>query len=341
MIMKECDAKLDCFVSVVAVLRNMSSIVEPFVQKMQKHLNQHFSDYEIVLIDQFSDDGTNEKCDLLLKEIPSVRYIALSSFVHEDIALAAGLENAIGDFVVLFSPLQDPVDCVFELVKNCRAGSDVVVGVARQPQTLGYRAIRPLIQRALHKIGYDIPKDATGLRCLSRRAVNAVTQTGRFHHQFYVRIAKTGYPQSAYSYSLINPGKKRRTLYRGIQQGLRLLVFNSTSPLRWMSSLGLMGSLMGFTFAAYSLLIRFVKGNVVEGWTTLVLFSSVLFMLLFLILAFLGEYIGRLLDDRSEQRDYSVVYEKHSSVMLDEERSNVFNESTSKDVTRVQTGRDR
>lgn len=339
--MKEFNTKLDCFVSVVAVLRNMSSIVEKFLRSMQRHLDQHFSDYEIVLMDQCSDDGTNEIIDLLLKEIPSVRYIEFASPVHEDVALASALENAIGDFVVLFFPLEDPVNCVFELVQMCRAGSDVIVGVAKQPQTFGYRVIRPWIQFALHKIGYHIPRNATGLRCLSRRAVNAVTQTGRFYHQLYVRIAKSGYSQSTYSYSLNSDRRRRHTLYQGIKKGLRLLIFNSTSPLRWMSSLGLLGSFMGFVFAGYSLLIRLFKNNVVEGWTTLVLFSSVLFMLLFLILAFIGEYIGRLLDDRSEQSDYSVAYEKNSSVMLNENRCNVLNESVSQDVTRVQTGRDR
>jgi glycosyltransferase involved in cell wall biosynthesis len=340
--MKEVSVTLDCFVSVVAVLRNMSSIVEPFLRRMRKHLDQHFSDYEIVLVDQGSEDGTAEKINALLREIPYVRYIKLSSLVHEDVALAAGMENAIGDFVVLFSPVEDPVDCVFELVQRCRVGSDVVVGAANQPQTFCYRVIRPWIQFALRKIGYDIPRNATGLRCLSRRAVNAVTETGRFHHQFYVRIAKSGYPQSTYSYLLVaDNGKKQRTLYQGIRQGIRLLIFNSTSPLRWMSGLGLMGSFLGFVFAAYSLLIRLFKDNVVEGWTTLVLFSSILFMLLFLILAFFGEYLGRLLDDRSEQRNYSVVYEKHSSVMVNENRCNVINDSISQDVNRVQTGRDR
>lgn len=165
--MKEVSVTLDCFVSVVAVLRNMSSIVEPFLRKMGKHLDQHFSDYEIVLVDQGSEDGTAEEVNALLREIPYVRYIKLSSLVHEDVALAAGMENAIGDFVVLFSPVEDPVDCVFELVQRCRVGSDVVVGAANQPQSFSYRVIRPWIQFALQKIGYDIPRNATGLRCLS------------------------------------------------------------------------------------------------------------------------------------------------------------------------------
>ena len=319
--------KLDCFVSVVAVLRNKRNVVKPFLRNAHKHLDDHFSDYEIVLIDQCSEDGTAEQVDLLLQEIPSVRFIELAGPVDMDVALAAGTENAIGDFVILLTPGVDPVECIYDIVQQCQRGYDIVVGVASQPQTLGYKVIRPWIQWVLHKIGYDLPRNATTLRCLSRRAVNTVTETGRFHHQFFVRIAKMGYPWSTFSYSIKSETGVQRTLFKGIRQAIRLLVFNSTRPLRWMSGLGLLGSLMALVFASYSILIRFFKDDVIEGWTSMVFFMSLLFMLLFTILGFFGEYLGRLLDDRSEHRAYSVANETNSSVMLEEQRYNVLNES--------------
>jgi hypothetical protein len=42
--------------------------------------------------------------------------------------------------------------------------------------------------------------------------------------------------------------------------------------------------------------------------------------------------IGRLLDDRSEQDDFSVVFEKNSSVMVNRDRVNVLNKSLNDDV---------
>jgi hypothetical protein len=53
-------------------------------------------------------------------------------------------------------------------------------------------------------------------------------------------------------------------------------------------------------------------------------------MLLFTILAFFGEYLGRLLDDNSERRDYNIAFELNSSVMLKEDRINVMSESLEK-----------
>lgn len=195
----------------------------------------------------------------------------------------------------------------------------------------------------LKRVGYSLPRDATGLRCLSRRAVNAVTSTGRRHHQLPMRIQKTGYPQTAYNYTLLSTGRPGipRSLLAGVAGLLRLVVFNSSSPLRWMSGLGLLGSFSAFVFAMYSLLIHLVKGNVVEGWTTTILFISVLFMMQFVMMAFFGEYLGRLLDERGEQADYSVVFEKNSAVMVNQDRVNVLYNPVSAEVNQVQTGRDR
>ena len=64
-------------------------------------------------------------------------------------------------------------------------------------------------------------------------------------------------------------------------------------------------------------------------------------MMQFVMMAFFGEYLGRLLDDRSEQADYSVVFEKNSAVMVNQDRINVLNNAVSKEENLVQTGRDR
>lgn len=315
--------KIDSFISVVSVIDASTRDLETYLREMHAHLDAHFEDFEILLIDQGLDESLVMKLEDLLATISSVRYLKLASSVHHDVALAAGLENAIGDFVVLHSESEDPVECISDLVDLSLQGYDIVIGQSEQNQSTGYRMIRPLIQWLLKGIGYNLPRNATSLRCLSRRAVNAVTRTGRFHHQFYVRINNTGYPYTIYSYSQ-KSGNAKRTLANGLSEGIHLMVFNSTRPLRWISGLGVFGSLMAFSFSLYSLVIHYFKETVIEGWTTMVLFTSLLFMIMFIILAFLGEYLSRLLDDRNEQSDYIVSFEKNSSVMLNEKRENVI-----------------
>ena len=327
----------------VLVINQPIEITRDKIVSIHHELDFNYTDYEIVIINQepLRNNISNHHLNSILNDIPSIRYIQLASFVHADIAWAAGLENAIGDFVVLWDPEHDPVEVISDIVELCRGGYDVVVGVGTSFQSLLYKSLRKVANVILSAIDYHLPQNATGLRCLSRRAVNAVTSVSRFHHQIYLRIQKTGYPWCIYKYKTIESRLAKKTVFTGLQYLVRLMVFNSSRPLRWMSALGLFGSFTAFVFAAYSLLVHFVNGNVVEGWTTTILFMSMLFMLQFIMMAFFGEYMGRLLDERKEQADYSVVFERNSQTMVNQDRVNVMTESISQEVSAVQTGRNK
>ena len=318
--------KKDSFVSVAMVTDNHAEIILPILHDLHAYLKARFVDFEIVIVDKYSKDRTVNLVEGELERYTSVRLIRLAFPVALDVAIAAALENSIGDFVVVFSPGQDPVSCIDALVQQCKAGSDIVVGVASPRDSLAYRMFRPFAGQLLGAIGYDLPRNATNLRCLSRRTVNAVTQAGRFHHQLFVRMAKTGYPSSAFDYEQLVQ-RDRRRLVSGIKDVLRLLVFNSTKPLRWMSGLGMAISLVVLLLTSFHLVFDLVKTGHLDSSAVILMFFSIMFFTLFIMLAFFGEYLGRLLDDRGEQFSYSVLYEKNSSVMLDEDRVNVLKDS--------------
>lgn len=58
------------------------------------------------------------------------------------------------------------------------------------------------------------------------------------------------------------------------------------------------------------------------------------------MMAFFGEYLGRLLDESSAQAEYAVVYERTSDVMVNVDRINVMHTSLPPEINNVQTGRD-
>lgn len=332
--------KSEALISVVIVLRYSLDKVKTHLQQLYTVLDSHFSDYEIVLIAQDFNLSDAQVEDNILKEIPCVRIIQLATTVDDDVALAAGIENAIGDFVVLWNPESDPVEIIPASVQQCRNGCDVIIGVVERSKNYCYHLLRKVMRKVLNAIDYDLPENSTEYRCLSRRAVNAVTRTGRFHHQFYLRIQKTGYPMGTLSYQPTG-NIDNKTIYQSLRKLVRLMVFNSSRPLRWMSVLGVVGSMAAFLFATYSIVVHAINGNVVEGWTTIVLFMSLLFTLLFIIMTFFGEYLGRLLDENSKQSEYYVVYERNSEVMINADRKNVLHSSLNSEMNFVQTGRDR
>lgn len=331
--------KSESFVSVVVVIPDHLNDIYAPLSKLASLLDTLYSDYELVVIAPGLDSTSAQVEDRVLKDIPCVRIIQLSTPVFHDVALAAGLESAIGDFVVLWNPLADPVEVVPQSVNKCREGADVVIGVSNSVRSLRYRILRRLMNVALRTIDYEIPSNSTGLRCLSRRAVNAVTRIGRFHHQFYLRIHKTGYPAEALIYKPLKQSEGAGVV-KSLHRLMHLVIFNSTKPLRWMSILGFGGSLAGFLFACYSVLIHLFSGLIVEGWTTSILVVTSLFIIQFVMMAFFGEYLGRLLDESNSQAEYAVVYERTSEVMVNTDRFNVMHTSLPLESNYVQTGRD-
>lgn len=333
--------KSQFFVSLVMVIDAERIGGLHLLSSVQKYLEERYTDYEVLLLVKRSAQAVvQSQISDLLEKIPSVRYLQLSNNVPDDVALAAGMENAIGDFIVLFDPVSDPLEIIDQSIETCRSGSDVVVGTSKTSSTFFYSLIRPLVNWLLSSIDYKLPRNATSFRCLSRRAANSVMAIGSFHQQFFMRIQKTGYQAAELKYQSFS--KTRKTFMKGFRDMMRLMVFNSFSPLRFMSALGLVGSTMACLISLYAVIIRFLKDDVVSGWASTILLISFISVIQFVILSFISEYLVRLLTEHSRHDEYSVVFEKNSSVMVNQDRINVLDSSISnKDLNLVQTGRDR
>ncbi|OEF10161.1 glycosyltransferase [Aliivibrio logei] len=333
--------KSDTFVSVVLVAKNQTERLIGYIDKLSPYLEHHLNDYEIIIIDQNSKDGLEQELPKSLATHQSIRHIRLSQEESNDVALAAGLENAIGDFVINLNIENDDVKVVLPLIERALSGNDIIVCTSDKVTSYLYKKIKMISTGLLKSIGYTLPNDSTGTFCFSRRAVNAITESGRYYCKLHMRMANIGYTLDPFDANEYTNPKKKKNIIPGITETLHHMVFNSTKPLRWMSFLGIMGSILAMIFSIYSLLVHLINDTVASGWTTTILFISMLFAILFTMLSFFGEYLARLLNDRSEHKDYNVVYEKNSSVMLNEDRSNVLFTSVNNEVNKSQTGRNK
>jgi glycosyltransferase involved in cell wall biosynthesis len=330
--------KSELFISVVLIARNKTQLLVDYIDQLSPYLENRYNDYEIVIIDQNSNDDNENKLASTLSIHQSIRHIRLSQEVSSDVALAAGIENAIGDFVVNLDILTDNQELIPLVVEKCVQGNDIVICVSKKVNSISYRALRSLSSSLLKSIGYSLPSNSTGTFCFSRRAINAITESGRFYCKLHMRMANIGYPLYSFECDSFIDNSKHKSIVNGVMETLHHMVFNSTKPLRWMSSLGVVGSLVAMLFSLYSLVTHVFNDQVASGWTTTILFMSILFAMLFIMLAFFGEYLARLLNDRSEHKEYNVFYERNSSVMLNEDRSNVSSISMNENPDNSQVG---
>ncbi len=318
-------SKIETFVSVVLIADDNINLTEfrNHLDELHKYLDCHYTDYEIIIIDPNTKIVSSEAKRDILRKTSSIRWISLVvSSLRIEQSMEIGVENAIGDYVVLMRPTIDPVNIIASMVQECSQGYDVIIGIADSPKTFSYKVMRNIGYKIVHFIDDQIPENATPVRCLSRRAINAILHTGKsYHHCFAIN---TGYPAKHHKYCLPDSKRqKKKTLTVGVKQLLRLLVSNSITPLRWINMFGLLGSFSAFSFSLYSVMIHFVKDTVVEGWTTIVFFFSIFFTILFVILIFLSEYIIQLLDEFRIRDAVHISNEERSSYMIEVDRLNV------------------
>lgn len=330
--------KSSFFVSVVVPLETFEPNYLDILETIQFELDQLFWDYEIlVCASRKIYPNVVTPLKLLLDKVPSIRYLQTAEELSYETLAACGTENSIGDFVVILDLKRDPIELIEMGVKHCSEGADIVIGRSREDVTFLYRIGRPMARYLLKLSEYSLPKGATRFRTLSRRAVNSIFSSAFSSQSFLMKVQNCGYPSKVLDYRSLRKGKKE--FPEAFHRLLRLMVFNSLRPLRFVSLLGLFGSFLGCFFALYSLIVQIVKDDVVEGWTSIFLLISICALLQFTMLTFISEYLGRMLRELNRDKDYSLIYEKNSYVMVNRDRINVLQDSSEKLNNKVQTGR--
>lgn len=321
------------FVSVVASLRNDAEVVEAFVAQAIELLRTHYEHYELVLVDDGSTDATVARLRPLLQRYECMRVLRLSRQFGAEIALTAGLETAIGDFVVTLTPGADPLEMIPELVESARLKGGVVCGVdiAASRQGWVHRALASVFYTGCRKLlGIDVIPRATNYRVLSRQALNAIVRIKDKHRFLQVFTPYIGFePQYVRYVRKPRPGRRDGSaLFDAVNRGIDLIVTSSMRPLRIVTWLGLLAGGLNIAYIAYIAAVALFKRKIAEGWVTLSFQHAVMFFLLFLILAVLAEYLGRVLSESRDRPLYFIHEDLTSSTLVPAaERRNVVRES--------------
>ena len=110
---------------VVPTYREVENI-PTLVERIDAALSQ--DDYEIIIADDFSDDGTDKVCEQLAERLP-VRLLSRRQNRGLSPAVIDGISAAAGEFVVVMdADLSHPPDKIPELIKSLQAGAQFVVG---------------------------------------------------------------------------------------------------------------------------------------------------------------------------------------------------------------------
>lgn len=316
------------FLSVVYVVRNQDRQLESIVQSASAQLASLVTDYELIIVDNASDDESVNVLKSLTGQAgyPNLQVYALTKEVDGDTASWVGLENALGDFVAVIAPLLDDISFLPEMLEKAVTGADVVFANNQQKprQSAAYRAAYGAFNFMYKSFnGIHLANEAPQYRLLSKRVVNFILQHPQPAVTYRHLPATGGFARVNMTYSAKPLAKNTKKLGESIDRGMRLLVSTTQMPMRLVTSLSLFGAAANLLYSVYVVAIGLFKTDVAPGWVSMSLQQSGMFFLISLVLLVLGEYILHMTSLTNEGPLYHVGQEFTSARMTRREKLNI------------------
>jgi glycosyltransferase involved in cell wall biosynthesis len=258
------------------------------------------ADFELVFVDDGSTDRTWDAIGALCADDVRVRGVRLSrNFGHQS-ALIAGLAAARGRAVIMMdADMQHPPPVLPQLIRKWREGFQVVHAVRRDPPNLSW------FKRTTSKLYYRLFAFMSGVAiepgsadfCLLDRQV--LDELLKFEEEgLFLRglVHWVGYATASVPFECgeRHSGTSKYSLRKMLTLGWHGVSSFSLVPLRIGIAIGLLSSTLAFLGTAYAIVGWWVDDAIVPGWASSVAISSFLFGVLFVFLAVLAEYVGRI-----------------------------------------------
>jgi glycosyltransferase involved in cell wall biosynthesis len=316
------------FLSVVFVVRNEASSLEPVLSAAVEALTPLVSDFEVIVVDNASQDASVATLKRLTQpdSLPNLQVYALTKEVEADIASYVGFENALGDFVAIMDLHADDIGFLPQMLERAVSGADVVfaANVRRAAQSLPYRVANAAFN-VLYRwfSGVDLAAEAPRFRVLSKRVVNFILQHPQPAMTYRHLPSTAGFARASLTYASEPKAAPVKRLGDSIDRGMRLLVSTTRAPMRLVTTLSLFGAISNLVYSLYVIAIAVFKSDVAPGWTSLSLQQSGMFFLLSLVLLVLGEYVLHMARLSTEGPAYHIAQEFTSARLTRLRRLNI------------------
>lgn len=275
--------------------------------------NKLSSLYEMMIADSiisnestilYVNDGSSDLTwDIITKLHQSKKFacgLKLAHNVGHQNALLSGIEEARkhGDIIVsIDADLQDDIHVIPDMVKKYQEGFDIVYGVRnkRTTDTWFKRNTALAFYRIMHWLGVNTIYNHADFRLMSRRAVDQLCQ---YHERnLFLRgiVPLIGYQTTCVYYDRIErmAGESKYPFSKMLNFAIDGITSFSVKPVRMVFGLGIIFLLISLCILIY-VLHALISGNVVKGWTSIILSIWLVGGCILIGLGVVGEYIGKI-----------------------------------------------
>lgn len=289
--------------SIVAPVYNEHECLLEFHKRISKVMDTQKANWELILVDDGSTDGSTDIIRTLAKKDQHVRPVIFARNFGHQIAVTAGMDFTRGEAVVIIdADLQDPPEVIPALIAKWKDDYQVVYAVRRQREGESWFKLftASLFYRIIFRItDVKIPQDTGDFRLLDRRVVE-VMGTMRERHRFLRGMAAwVGFKQIGVQYDRKErfAGKTKYPFKKMLKLALNAVTSFSYFPLQLATYIGFIVAGISIIAIPVVAILRLLVNEAFLGQATTL--TAVLFLggVQLICLGILGEYIGRIYDE--------------------------------------------
>lgn len=296
------------FVSAVVYMHNSERVIKDFVSDLISVLSENFEKAEIICVNDCSTDNTVMEVKEVSKNSKgiSVSVINMSYFHGLEIAMNAGVDLAIGDFVFEFDRADRDyeLDEIMKVYRKSLEGYDIVGAVPNKKQKLTSKLFYKVVEKN-SRVKYKLFSES--FRILSRRVINRIDSMNKNVPYRKIAYANSGLKVTSLKYDVVKTLKstndRMEKRYRKSLATDALIMFTDIGYNLSLFMTGLMMA-VGIFMGVYSIVIYFMSAPV-AGWTTTILFLSLVSFGLFAVLSVIIKYLQIIVNLSFKRKKYN------------------------------------
>ena len=296
--------------SIVLPAYNEEQNIANTVKVLTGLLEEQQIDYELVFISDGSKDGTFREIQKAAAGNPRIRGAEFSRNFGKEAGIFAGLELTTGDAVIVMDcDLQHPPSVIPQMWELWKNGVEVVEGIktSRGRESLGHKLSAGLFYKIMSRLIKMDMSASSDFKLLDRKVVDVLLSLPERNTFFRALSFWAGFRTEPVYYEVQERqfGESKWSFWSLMRYAITNATSFSTLPLQLVTVMGLVSILFSVVLAVQTL-VRFLMGNSVEGFTTVILLILIIGGLLMLSLGIIGHYIARIYEEVKGRPKYII-----------------------------------
>lgn len=303
-------------ITIIVPLLNEEANIRFFYERTSRiasEISRHR--FSFLFVDDGSKDGSWKEIEKLSKKFNNVSGVKLSRNFGSHTALLAGIVSALElkdthGMILTTIDLQNPPELMVDMFKKFEDDVRVVWGVRANREDGTISAIFSNLYHSLvQKFALsNMPNGGVDYCLLDRKVAQDVVNSEEKNTSIFGLILWFGYHQEFIPYvrRKIAGRKSRWSFFRKMKLVIDTFMSFSYTPILFVTYLGFGVSLLGFLYGILIVIRRILYGTKLDGWSSLMVITLLLFGILFIMLGVVVEYIWRTYDTSRKRPIYLV-----------------------------------